>query len=71
VHNLEQGLISCGFQPERRNYTPHVTLARKARSEQPAVVADPVVWRPREFVLAASHSGAGLPRYKILDRWYI
>lgn len=71
VHNLEQGLIGCGFQPERRNYTPHVTLARKARSEQPAAVADPVVWRPREFVLAASRSGAELPRYEILDRWRI
>ena len=71
VHDLQQGLTSCGFLPEKRNYTPHVTLARKAKPAEHAGVEAPIIWQPREFVLAASHSGSELPRYKVLDRWQI
>ncbi len=69
VHDLQQGLAQCGFEPEKRTYKPHVTLARKARPTSVQRLDESVVWQPREFVLAGSHSGSKPPRYHILDRW--
>jgi RNA 2',3'-cyclic 3'-phosphodiesterase len=69
VHELQQGLIQCGFKPEERSYKPHVTLARKASPIPQRSVAEPVIWNPREFVLAGSHSGPRPPRYRVLERW--
>jgi len=69
VHDLEQGLVHCGFEPEQRTYKPHVTLVRKARHSLAQPLIEPIVWQPREFVLAGSHSGPKPPRYRLLDRW--
>jgi RNA 2',3'-cyclic 3'-phosphodiesterase len=71
VHNLQEGLAGCGFEPEKRVYKPHVTLARKAKSLPRQGLDHTIIWRPREFVLAGSHSGVKPPRYRILDRWTI
>ena len=71
VHDLQQGVITCGFQPEQQTYRPHVTLARKAKPADNNTLNTGVIWRPKEFVLAGSHSGSDAPRYKILDRWSI
>jgi 2'-5' RNA ligase len=71
VADLQQGLTSCGFQPEKRDYRPHVTLARKAKQTDSCALDSSVIWRPKEFVLAGSHSGPELPRYNILKRWRI
>ncbi len=69
VHDLQQGLAHCGFEPEQRTYKPHVTLARKARPAPAQPLNEPIVWQPREFVLAGSHYGPKPPRYRVLDRW--
>ncbi len=71
VHELQLGLSGCGFRPEQRDYRPHVTLARKAGRVDAGLLDVPVIWRPSEFVLAGSHSGTELPRYRILARWCI
>lgn len=71
VHDLQQGLSGCGFEPENRTYRPHVTLARKAGPAQVRRLDKPVIWSPREFVLAGSHSGNKPPRYSVFDRWSI
>lgn len=71
VHDLQQGLIDCGLEPERRVYQPHVTLARKASPSPRQHLERTIIWSPREFVLAGSYSGGKPPRYRILDRWAI
>jgi len=70
VKDLQQGLQDCGFEPETRRYTPHVTLQRKVRHAEAGVIDNPIEWPAKEFVLAASGGGApDQPRYRILHRW--
>lgn len=69
VLDLQKGLLNCGFKPEKRVYTPHITLARKARSSDSYLLDNPINWNPIEFVLVTSDSGKRIPRYTILRRW--
>jgi 2'-5' RNA ligase len=70
VFDLQNGLIACGFEPERRRYKPHITLYRKAAKAHPAVIEPAIEWSVGEFVLAVSGGGApGEPRYRLLKRW--
>lgn len=70
VFDLQNGLKACGFEPERRRYQPHVTLARKAGPADARAIEPVIDWSVREFVLAASGGGApGEPRYRVLRRW--
>jgi 2'-5' RNA ligase len=71
VYDLQQGLVACGVQPEKRPYAPHVTLMRKAAVVVERFLDESVVWAPREFVLARSDSGLENPRYRVLNRWNI
>jgi 2'-5' RNA ligase len=69
VQRLNRALRPCGFEPERRAYSPHVTLFRDSRAVPEGPLARPVRWPCREFVLVASGGGAGGPRYRVLARW--
>ena len=69
VRDLQNGLKNCGFEPERRPYAVHVTLARKARAVRSRTVDESLFWPVREFVLAASRMGGAPPRYEVLRRW--
>ncbi|MGD2021372.1 MAG: RNA 2',3'-cyclic phosphodiesterase [Thiohalocapsa sp.] len=69
VSQLQQNLLPCGIAPEPRRYRPHVTLARKAARNDPAMVA--IQWPVRDFVLARSGApgrgnGGG---YQVLRSW--
>lgn len=69
VEQLRAGLTQCGFQPERRPYHLHVTLARKVRRRQTAVAIDPIVWHIGNFVLVESHTYASGASYQVLRSW--
>ncbi len=69
VAELQRELLSCGFRPEKRPYSPHVTLARKSQPVEFRLLPEPLHWSAREFVLVASESGGEPPRYRILERW--
>lgn len=69
VDQLRAGLMQCGFEPERRPYQLHVTLARKARRGQPAVAIDPIVWHIGHFVLVESRTHASGASYQVLRSW--
>ncbi len=71
VLDLQQALVTCGFEPEQRDYKPHVTLVRKAIPVAVETLDAQIVWRPQEFVLAGSCYHATLPRYQIVERWGI
>ena len=68
---LERGLwdalVVVGFQRERRPYSPHVTLARKAKSAEMAL--NPVVWTVSEFALVEARPGARHSEYDVLRVW--
>lgn len=69
VRGLWNGLEDCGFEPERRAYFAHVTLARKARPVRFRTVEQALRWPVRDFVLVASRPGGTPPHYQVLRRW--
>ena len=69
VQCLNRALRPCGFEPERRPYSPHVTLFRDARAVPEGPLERPVRWPCRDFVLVATSPVPGGPRYRVLARW--
>jgi 2'-5' RNA ligase len=70
VADLNNGLMGCGHEPERRSYKPHVTLYRKAHRTFPTQLAEPIIWQVNEFVLASSaNPDSSGTRYQVLRRW--
>lgn len=55
---------------EQRPLRPHMTLARRARPQRPAIV-EPIVWRVEEFTLVRSVRGEDGIRYESLHRWLL
>ena len=68
---LERGLwdalVAVGFQRERRPYSPHVPLARKAKSVEMNI--NPVVWAVSGLALVESRPGARHSVYEVLQAW--
>jgi 2'-5' RNA ligase len=71
---VESRLAALGFAPESRPYTPHITLARKAkpasRKRLRGVALPPVetlTWRTDEIVLYRTHMGRS-PMYEPIAR---
>jgi 2'-5' RNA ligase len=70
VTDLNNGLMGCGYEPERRPYKPHVTLYRKACQVVTGQLEEPIIWPVNAFVLACSASpGVSGMRYQVLRRW--
>lgn len=69
VEALNQQLGSCGYQPERREFAPHVTLRRKSRPLPRSVVVDPITWKATDFCLVQSVSAVQGVEYRVLRRW--
>ncbi|MEJ1355292.1 MAG: RNA 2',3'-cyclic phosphodiesterase [Candidatus Sedimenticola sp. (ex Thyasira tokunagai)] len=70
VADLKRRLYDCGFEPEKRVYTPHVTLARKSRLLPDYQIHQPLRWQVRGFVLASSDDAGSPPRYKVIKKWF-
>lgn len=68
VAALNQGLRGCGFEPERRPYAPHLTLARGARNVGGYRLDPPLAWPARELVLVLSDPHL-TPHYQVVGRW--
>lgn len=68
VGALREALEPLGVARERRAFTAHLTLARKAR-RSPSFSPRPVVWRYAGFALVESITDPRGARYKILDEW--
>lgn len=65
---LGEGLAALGLPIETRPFRPHVTLARKVRSNPAAGSLVPISWSVREWVLVESRPGA-VPLYQPLFCW--
>ena len=68
VHGLGGRLRGCGFRVERRDYMPHVTLARKARPIPARELEPPVFWPVSEFALVIDRPDRQ-PRYRAVRSW--
>lgn len=53
----------------RREFSPHVTVLRNARSLQPQTSVTPVAWTVDEFVLMESRLGGASAGYTVLRRF--
>lgn len=51
---LGQQLSQCDFEPEKRQYRPHVTLYRKALLAEQSMETEPVIWTAKSFSLIKS-----------------
>lgn len=69
VTDLETELAGCGFPPEKRRYTPHVTLARKIQAGESGQLANFLHWPVEGFVLVGSGGQGPGPRYRVLKKW--
>ncbi len=71
VHGINQGLRTCGLEPETRPFQVHLTLARNVRGlhlDRDRTIA-PLAWKVSQFALAASQTLPEGARYDILKTW--
>lgn len=69
VEALQSRLSSAGFSLERRPYKPHITLMRNASCKTLPELAEPMVWRAREWVLVKSDRTSDGSVYTQIGRW--
>jgi 2'-5' RNA ligase len=66
VYALEQAMLPFGFEEERKEFRPHLTLMRDYREPVPESATPPeFLLRADRFVLFESHKG----RYRALAEW--
>lgn len=68
LQSLNGGLRGCAFRPERRRFTPHVTLMRNARPLPARDLKHPIEWPVSRFALVTARSGER-PRYRVVREW--
>jgi 2'-5' RNA ligase len=68
VSDLEKATAKFGFVPEKREFRPHMTIARKARFFEAVTLAQPVEIRWSGFRLIESVSTPSGVQYKPLDQ---
>lgn len=66
---LKDALRQQGFDPEQRVFSPHLTLARKARQPLAGRAVEPVRWPVDTLWLVKSISDAAGSRYEPCARW--
>jgi len=69
ANGLIDALRAAGFQLERRNFAPHVTLLRRIHDAFPERDVAPVDWRVERFVLVESQRLPQGAQYRILAQW--
>ena len=72
--HLAQGLTAelahIGFESDRRDFQPHMTMARDVRLDPGALLlANTIALRFEQFCLVASKPSPAGPRYEILRDW--
>ena len=69
VTELKRGCQGCGFEPERRPYRAHLTLARKVATGQRSTTVEAQAWRVRDFCLVESRTLTTGAEYSVLRTW--
>ncbi len=71
VAELKPACQSCGFEPERRPFRAHMTLARKVTRSPPSTDIEPVAWLARSFSLVESRILPAGAEYTVLRSWQL
>jgi len=66
---LAQELRARGLELEERDFTPHVTLARKIRRAVERRATEAIAWRADALTLVRTEAGSG--GYKVVERWIL
>jgi len=68
--SLKQALVEAGFTPDlEKEFRPHITLARKARTRIPKTPMSPLICSFSNFVLVASQLSPQGSAYTIISRY--
>jgi len=62
-------LAPCGYQPDFKKITPHLSLLRKVSVALDAQDVAPLNWSVNEFVLVESVTTEHGASYKVINRW--
>ncbi|MDX1433841.1 MAG: RNA 2',3'-cyclic phosphodiesterase [Gammaproteobacteria bacterium] len=66
---LSRALLPCGYEPERRAFSGHVTLARKVQGPIETLPHAPIAWAVREFHLVRSETRSEGASYEVVATW--
>jgi 2'-5' RNA ligase len=67
---LKQSLVEAGFTPDlEKEFRPHVTLARKARTRIPKTPMPPLIWSFSHFVLVATQLSPQGSAYTLISKY--
>ena len=70
AQGLTAGLARIGFEPERRDFQPHLTMARDVRLNPGTLpLANTIALRFEQFCLVTSRPSPAGSRYEILRDW--
>jgi 2'-5' RNA ligase len=69
VTKLNKSAIDCGIKVESRPYSPHVTLARKAKGPVPRLDLIPFEWTIKSFALVQSNTLQDGAVYEVIKSW--
>jgi RNA 2',3'-cyclic 3'-phosphodiesterase len=69
VERLRRNLLARQLEPDRREFRPHVTIAREWRDGNVGGSIGPFEWRAEDFVLVESESAREGSQYRIIGRW--
>ena len=69
VAELKRGCQRCGFEPERRPFRAHLTLARSVTRGQPSMAVEAVACSVQNFCLVESRTLPAGAEYTVLRSW--
>ena len=69
VEQLKRTCGECGFEPERRPYRAHLTLARKVARGLSSTAVEAPAWHVRDFCLVESRTLSTGAEYSVLRSW--
>ena len=68
---IQQNLIDCGYEPDKRDYQPHVTLVKNAKTTPAVLEIDPIPWQVDSFCLVESKTYPAGAEYRVIKTWNI
>ena len=71
VRQLNHQARSAGLPVDERDYSPHLTIARKLTRPLKPCTFEPVYWDVREFCLVESVTHEKGARYRVLQSWVL
>lgn len=69
VESLNTALIPCGYKPDPRPFSLHITLMRKVKKPVRPVLFKPVPWLVRGFSLVESTTLPAGAEYRVIQTW--